>query len=101
FNVFSAEVDAAAMELPRVTGCAVIGVPHEKWGEAIKAIVVRTNNETITEDEIIAFCKERLGGVKAPKSVEFWPEIPKTASNKMDKKTIRKRYWADAARNVH
>ena len=101
FNVFSAEVEAAVMELPRVIECAVIGVPHEKWGEAIKAIVVRTNNETITEDEIIAFCKKRLGGVKAPKSVEFWPEIPKTASNKMDKKAIRKRYWADAARNVH
>ena len=101
FNVFSAEVEAAVMELPRVIECAVIGVPHDKWGEAIKAIVVRTNNETITEDEIIAFCKERLGGVKAPKSVEFWPEIPKTASNKMDKKAIRKRYWADAARNVH
>ncbi len=101
FNVFSAEVEAAIMELPKVMECAVIGVPHDKWGEAIKAIVVRASNETIGEDDIIAYCKARLGGVKAPKSVEFWDEIPKTASNKLDKKLIRARYWADTDRNVH
>ena len=101
FNVFSAEVEATVMELPQVIECAVIGVPHEKWGEAIKAIVVRAQGASITEDEIIAYCKDRLGGVKAPKSLEFWDEIPKTANNKMDKKTIRTRYWGDADRNVH
>ncbi len=102
FNVFSRpEVEATVMEMPRVMECAVIGVPHEKWGEAIKAVVVRAHGADIGEDEIVAWCKERLGGVKAPKSVDFWDEIPKTANNKMDKKAIRAKYWAGAARNVH
>jgi len=101
FNVFSAEVEACVMEMHGVLECAVIGVPHEKWGEAIKAIVVPARDATLTEEAVIAHCKARLGGVKAPKSVELWTEIPKTPSNKIDKKAIRQRYWADAERNVH
>jgi acyl-CoA synthetase (AMP-forming)/AMP-acid ligase II len=101
FNVFSAEVEACIMELNSVAECAVIGVPHAHWGEAIKAIVVRAHGTNVTEDEITAHCKQRLGGVKAPKSVEFWDEIPKTANNKMDKKAIRAKFWAGAERNVH
>lgn len=89
------------MEMNAVAECAVIGVPHEKWGEAIKAVVMRANNSQISEDEIIAYCKNRLGGVKAPKSVEFWDDIPKTANNKLDKKAIRARFWAGTDRNVH
>jgi acyl-CoA synthetase (AMP-forming)/AMP-acid ligase II len=101
FNVFSAEVEACVMELNSVAECAVIGVPHDKWGEAIKAIVVPAHGANVTDDDIIAHCKHKLGGVKAPKSVEFWDEIPKTANNKMDKKQIRARFWANAERNVH
>ena len=101
FNVFSAEVEACIMELNSVAECAVIGVPHEHWGEAIKAIVVRAHGTTVSEDDIAVHCKQRLGGVKAPKSVEFWDEIPKTANNKVDKKTIRARFWCGAERNVH
>jgi fatty-acyl-CoA synthase len=101
FNVFTAEVEDTIMELNSVAECAVIGVPHDKWGEAVKAICVPANGASPTEDEVIAHTKARLGGVKAPKSVEFWKEIPKTANNKMDKKAIRKRFWADAERNVH
>lgn len=101
FNVFSTEVEGCVMEMNSVAQCAVIGVPHEKWGEAIKAVVVRALGSKVTEEEIIAHCKTRLGGVKAPKSVDFWDEIPKTANNKMDKKAIRSKYWAGAERNVH
>ena len=101
FNVFSTEVEACVMEMNSVAECAVIGVPHEKWGEAIKAIVVRGHGSSVTEEEVVAHCKARLGGVKAPKSVDFWDEIPKTANNKMDKKAIRSKYWAGAERNVH
>jgi len=101
FNVFSAEVEACVMEMNSVAECAVIGVPHDKWGEAIKAVVVRAHGANVSENDIIAHCKDRLGGVKAPKSVEFWDEIPKTANNKMDKKAIRSRFWAGAERNVH
>jgi len=101
FNVYSAEVEACVMELPQVRECAVIGVPDEKWGEAVKAIVVLREGENLSEAAIIAHCKTRLGGVKAPKSVEFWSEIPKTSAAKTDKKAIRKRYWEGADRAVH
>ncbi len=101
FNVFSAEVEACIMEMNSVAECAVIGVPHDYWGEAIKAIVVRAHGANVSAEEITAHCKARIGGVKAPKSVDFWDEIPKTANNKLDKKTIRSKYWKDAERNVH
>jgi len=101
FNVYCAEVEACVMELPQVRECAVIGVPDEKWGEAVKAVVVLREGESLTEEVIISHCKARLGGVKSPKSVEFWREIPKTPAAKIDKKAIRKPFWAGADRSVH
>ncbi|MGD0402693.1 MAG: AMP-binding protein [Candidatus Acidiferrales bacterium] len=101
FNVYCAEVEAAVMALPQVHECAVIGVPDEKWGEAVKAIVVLRAGETLGEDAIIAHCKEKLGGVKAPNSVAFISAIPKTAAGKTDKKALRKPYWASRDRSVH
>ena len=101
FNVFCAEVEASVMELPEVHECAVIGVPHEKWGEAVMAVVVLRGSDSLTEEAIIAHCKARLGGVKAPKSVAFTNEIPKTPAGKTDKKVLRKPYWADRDRSVH
>ena len=89
------------MELPEVRECAVIGVPDEKWGEAVKAIVVFQNGEALKEEAIIAHCKARLGGVKSPKSVEFWQEIPRTPAAKIDKKAMRKPYWRGTDRAVH
>jgi acyl-CoA synthetase (AMP-forming)/AMP-acid ligase II len=101
FNVFSAEVEAAVMELKGVRECAVVGVPHEKWGEAVTAIVALTPGGAATEAEIIAHCKSRLGGVKAPKAVHVWPEVPRTPAGKFDKKAIRARFWTGEGRNVH
>ncbi|MBZ5681919.1 MAG: AMP-binding protein [Acidobacteriia bacterium] len=101
FNVYCAEVEAGIMALPQVHECAVIGVPHDKWGEAVKAIVVLKNGEPLSAEAVIGHCKEKLGGVKAPKTVEFWQEIPKTAAGKIDRKTIRQPFWASAARQVH
>jgi fatty-acyl-CoA synthase len=101
FNVYCAEVEAAIMALPQVHECAVIGVPDDTWGEAVKAIIVFSTGESLGEDAVIAHCKAKLGGVKSPKSVEFWPEIPKTPAGKIDRKAIRKRYWAQAERQVH
>ncbi|MBC7986573.1 MAG: AMP-binding protein [Sphingomonadaceae bacterium] len=98
FNVFTTEVEAAVTELPQVRECAVIGVPHEKWGEAVHAIVVA---EGIDDSAIIAHTKARLGGVKAPKTVAFVDSIPRTAAGKMDKKKLRKEYWGDSARLVN
>jgi acyl-CoA synthetase (AMP-forming)/AMP-acid ligase II len=100
FNVYSAEVEAAVMELPDVRECAVIGVPDEKWGEAVTAIVVLADGAKISEDRIIAHCKAQLGGVKAPKTVYFRSEIPRTGAGKFDKKAIRAEFWAGTERNV-
>ena len=101
FNVFSAEVEAAVMELEGVRECAVVGAPDEKWGEAVTAIVALNSGAAITPDQIIAHCKSRLGGVKAPKAVHVWPEVPRTAAGKFDKKAIRRAFWQGAERNVH
>jgi acyl-CoA synthetase (AMP-forming)/AMP-acid ligase II len=101
FNVFCAEVEAGIMALPQVEECAVIGVPDDKWGETVKAFVVLHEGESLSEDEVIRHCKAKLGGVKSPKSVEFCAEIPKTYAGKIDRKALRKPYWAGADRAVH
>lgn len=101
FNVFSAEVEAAVMELPQVRECAVIGVAHEKWGEAVTAIVVLNEDTALSADHVIAHCRARLGSVKAPKAVHFRREIPRTPAGKFDKKAIRAQFWKGATRNVN
>jgi fatty-acyl-CoA synthase len=101
FNVYCAEVEAGIMALPQVHECAVIGVPDDTWGEAVKAVIVLREGESLTEDEVIAHCKSRLGGVKSPKSVEFWLEIPKTSAGKIDRRELRRPYWTEADRSVH
>jgi len=101
FNVYCTEVESCVMELHQVRDCAVIGVPDEKWGEAVKAMVVLREGEVLTEQAVITHCKARLGSVKSPKSVEFRDEIPKTPAAKTDKKALRKPFWAAADRAVH
>jgi acyl-CoA synthetase (AMP-forming)/AMP-acid ligase II len=101
FNVFSAEVEAAIMSLPAVYECAVIGVPDEKWGEAVKAMIVIRGGQSLGEDAVLAHCKRELGGVKSPKTVEFVAEIPKTPAGKIDRRALRAPYWAGTTRAVH
>ena len=101
FNVFSAEVEAAVMELAEIRECAVVGVPDEKWGEAVTAIVALNDGASLDAARVIAHCKARLGGVKAPKAVHAWPEVPRTPAGKFDKKAIRARFWSGAGRNVN
>jgi fatty-acyl-CoA synthase len=76
-------------------------VPDDKWGEAVKAFVVVREGESLTEGEVIAHCKTKLGGVKSPKSVDFVGEIPKTPAGKFDRKAMRKPFWPIAERAVH
>jgi acyl-CoA synthetase (AMP-forming)/AMP-acid ligase II len=99
FNVYSAEVEGTIMELDAIAEAAVIGLPHEHWGEQVHAVVVA--HGAIEEADIIAHAKARLGSVKAPKSVAFVDAIPRTAAGKMDKKALRQPYWGDAARMVN
>ncbi|MEM8785742.1 MAG: AMP-binding protein [Pseudomonadota bacterium] len=94
FNVFSAEVEAPILALPEVLECAVVGVPDPKWGEAVKAIVVLREGQSLDEAGLIEQVKPKLGSVKTPKSVEFWPALPKTNVGKTDKKEIKKKFQA-------
>jgi acyl-CoA synthetase (AMP-forming)/AMP-acid ligase II len=83
-----------------VQDCAVIEVPDEKWGEAVKAVIELKPGFSTDEDEIIALCKGKLGSVKAPKTVEFWDELPRSPVGKVLKKDIRKPYWEGHERSV-
>ena len=101
FNVFCAEVEAGIMAMSQVYECAVVGVPDEKWGEAVKAFVVLREGASLTEQDLLGHCKEKLGAVKSPKTVEFRKEIPTTPAGKIDRKKLREPYWKSAERDVH
>ncbi len=79
----------------------MIGVPHETWGEAVKALIVRPPRRVVNGGGVIAHCKKKLGGRKNSKSVEFRAEIPKTAAGKTDRKKLRAPYWQGTERAVH
>lgn len=101
FNVFSAEVENAINGHAAVENCAVIGIPDDKWGEAVTAIVVLRPNQSVTAEELIAFTKERIGSVKAPKNIEFWNDMPRSPVGKILKNEIRKTFWGDNERAVN
>jgi len=101
FNVFSAEVEKAVMAHPAVQDCAVVGVPHEKWGEEVKAVVELRPDQSVTEDEIVAMCKEAIGSVKAPKTVDIVDELPRSATGKVLKREVRDPYWFSQGRQVN
>ncbi|GAA2676582.1 MULTISPECIES: AMP-binding protein [Actinosynnema] len=100
-NVASVEVEDALYDHPAVAEAAVIGVPHEKWGETVKALVVLADGASATEAELIAHCKQRLAGYKAPTSVEIRDAIPRTATGKVQKFKLRSPYWSDLNREVN
>jgi acyl-CoA synthetase (AMP-forming)/AMP-acid ligase II len=88
-NIYPREVEEVLYQYPSVLEASVIGVPHEYWGEAVKAVIVLKEGATVSEEEIIEFCGEHLAGYKKPKSVEFWKELPKSPQGKILKKSIR------------
>jgi fatty-acyl-CoA synthase len=101
FNVFPREVEDVLATHASVAQCAVIGVPDEKWGEAVKAIVVLRPDASATADELIALVKEGKGAHYAPKTVEFAESIPISPLGKPDKKALRALYWGDTGRQVN
>lgn len=100
-NIYSAEVERALRENPSIAEVAVIGVPDEKWGEAVKACVVIKTDKNQSELEIIADCKTRIAKFKSPKTVDFVKVLPRNAAGKVLKTELRAPYWTDKKRAVN
>jgi long-chain acyl-CoA synthetase len=100
-NVYSAEVENALSSHPAVAQVAVIGIPSDQWGEAVLAIVVLKPGAEATEDELKAWCRERIAGFKVPKKIEFRTEqLPLSGAMKVLKRDLRAPYWEGKDRAV-
>jgi fatty-acyl-CoA synthase len=100
-NVSSIEVEDVVFSHPAVAEVAVIGVPDDKWGELVTAIVVLAEGQQATEADIIAHCKAHIAGYKAPKRVEFRNELDRTATGKIQKFKLRESFWKDSERQIN
>jgi acyl-CoA synthetase (AMP-forming)/AMP-acid ligase II len=99
-NIYPAEVESAISAHPDVVRAAVIGVPSEKWGEEVKAVVILRPGAALGAAELIGFLRPRLAGYKLPKSVDFVAELPQTAVGKLAKQVLRDRYWPKQGRRI-
>lgn len=100
-NIYPAEVESAICDHPDVAEAAVIGIPDDKWGEAVKAIVVLKPGKTATATDIINFTRERIAGFKTPKTVDFIPALPRNPSGKILRRHLRDPYWAGKDRQIN
>ena len=100
-NIYPAELESVLMDHPDVADVAVIGVPDEKWGETVRAIVVRRPGSELTGDELIEWSRSRLAGYKRPRGVDFTDTIPRNPSGKILKRELREAFWRDHARQVN
>ena len=92
-NVYPKETEDVLYEHPAVKECAVVSAPDPKWGERVQAVVVVREGHTVTEEELIKHCKDRLAGYKCPKKIEIWEQLPKTPIGKIIRKDVKKHYW--------
>jgi acyl-CoA synthetase (AMP-forming)/AMP-acid ligase II len=101
FNVFPNEIEQAINGHPAVQDCAVIGIPDDKWGESVKAVVQLKSGESLDESVLITYAKAKLDSVKAPKSIDFVDDLPRSPVGKVLKTDIRKQYWTEQDRAVN
>lgn len=99
-NIYPKEVEEVLYQHASVFEAAVVGVPDDYWGEAVKGVIVLKEGTTASEEEIIKFCGEHLAGYKKPKSIEFWKELPKNPTGKILKRAIREKYWKGTGRTI-
>lgn len=99
-NIYPKEVENALFDHPNIVDAAVIGIPDEKFGEAILAFIQTDDGQLLEGDALIAFCRERLAGYKVPRKFEFIDVVPRNASGKVLKKDLREPYWAGIERRV-
>ncbi|CAB5718612.1 Long-chain-fatty-acid--CoA ligase [Delftia tsuruhatensis] len=100
FNIYPQEIEQVLWSHPGVEDCAVIGVPDDDWGEAVKAVVELKPGGQATPAELIALCKSRLGSLKSPKTVDFVAQLPRSPNGKVLKRDLRERYWQGGARAI-
>ena len=99
-NIYPAEVEACLHAHPAVRDVAVIGVPDDEWGESVKAVVALQPGATVTDQELIGWCRGRIADYKRPRSVDFVDDLPRDQAGKLLKRQIREPYWAEAGRRV-
>ena len=99
-NIYSVEVERALTDHPAVMDAAVFGIPDDKWGESVKAVVELSAGQQTSPEELIAWCKEKLAGYKCPRSVEITEELPRNPTGKLLKKDLRKPYWENRDRAI-
>jgi acyl-CoA synthetase (AMP-forming)/AMP-acid ligase II len=100
FNVYPGEVEQVLWTHPAIQDCAVIGIPDDKWGEAVTAVVELKPGASVAETELIALCKSELGSIRTPKSVAIWDALPRSIVGKVLKKDIREHYWKASGRRI-
>lgn len=101
-NVYSAEVESVVYQHSAVAICAVFGIPNEKWGESVHAVIVPKQGQNVSADEIIAFCRERIAGYKCPRTVEITTDpLPMSGAGKILKRDLRRPYWEGKKRAVN
>lgn len=99
-NVYPKEMKDVLYKHPAVSMAAVVSAPDEKWGERVQAVVVLKPDHTVTEKELMDFCRKSLGGYKCPKSIAFWETIPTTPIGKILRKDVKKTFWEGHDRSI-
>jgi acyl-CoA synthetase (AMP-forming)/AMP-acid ligase II len=99
-SVFSVEVENILSQHPSVSEAMVIGIPDEKWGELVLGIVVTVQGKDAREPELLEYCRDRLAAYQRPKRIEFYQVLPKTIYGKIDKRTVKQKYWEGRDRMI-